>query len=492
MSIADKITQLTNIRAAIRTALQNKGISAASSHDFADFAADIAAIVTGGTIQSSKRVSASVSGPTYVTPDSGYDGLAQVIVNMITRQAKTVTPGTANQTVSPDSGYQGLSSVTVEGDADLVAGNIKNGVSIFGVTGSYSGGSPSLQSKSVSPSTSQQVVSPDSGYDGLSQVTVAAIQTQTKSCTPSTTQQEITPDSGKFLSKVTVAAIQTQEKSCTPSSTQQEITPESGKYLTKVTVAGDADLIAENIKSGVQIFGVTGSYVGDAVNGSLIEITCSSNIDQVTATVNSHTYTANLNTSTHKAYVVIPYTDTTAARTCVLKGYVSGSQATSANVSMAAGIGYYQASLETSAKLYENGTWYGVSNPTWTRTGGYGSVSDTSSGLAFSCQSKNYSHTFTLSPNISTRGYTKFKIKYSLSSGTIYGSNSTTVAQTSFIKIGQQFINFPQTTGPVSNVVATAPVDKAASDDAALVVSISIPMETTTPVVLTIHEITFV
>ena len=460
MSIADKITQLTNIRAAIRTALQNKGISAASSHDFADFAADIAAIVTGGTIQSSKRVSASVSGPTYVTPDSGYDGLAQVIVNMITRQAKTVTPGTVNQTVSPDSGYQGLSSVTVEGDADLVAGNIKNGVSIFGVTGSYSGGSPSLQSKSVSPSTSQQVVSPDSGYDGLSQVTVAAIQTQTKSCTPS--------------------------------ATQQEITPASGKYLTKVTVAGDADLIAENIKSGVQIFGVTGSYVGDAVNGSLIEITCSSNIDQVTATVNGRTYTANLNTTTHKAYVVIPYTDTTAARTCVLKGYVSGSQATSANVSMAAGIGYYQASLETSAKLYENGTWYGVSNPTWTRTGGYGSVSDTSSGLAFSCQSKNYSHTFTLSPNISTRGYTKFKIKYSLSSGTINGSNSTTAAQTSFIKIGQQFINFPQTTGPVSNVVATAPVDKAASDDAALVVSISIPMETTTPVVLTIHEITFV
>ena len=459
MSIADKITQLTNIRAAIRTALQNKGISAASSHDFADFAADIAAIVTGGTIQSSKRVSASVSGPTYVTPDSGYDGLAQVIVNMITRQAKTVTPGAANQTVSPDSGYQGLSSVTVEGDADLVAGNIKNGVSIFGVTGSYSGGSPSLQSKSVSPSTSQQVVSPDSGYDGLSQVTVAAIQTQ--------------------------------EKSCTPSSTQQEITPASGKYLTKVTVAGDADLIAENIKSGVQIFGVTGSYVGDAVNGSLIEITCSSNIDQVTATVNSHTYTANLNTSTHKAYVVIPYTDTTAARTCVLKGYVSGSQATAANVNMAAGIGYYTASLETSQKLFDGAFWYGVTNPTWSYSGGHCEAVQSQAGLEFRCNSKNYSHTFTLSPNISTRGYTKFKIKYSLSSGTMNGSNATTVATTSFVKIGQQFINFPQTTGPVNNVIATS-VDKSASDNATLVVQVNIPMETTTPVVLYIHEITFV
>lgn len=47
MSIADKITQLTNIRAAIRAALQNKGIAAASSHNFSDFAADISGIPSG-------------------------------------------------------------------------------------------------------------------------------------------------------------------------------------------------------------------------------------------------------------------------------------------------------------------------------------------------------------------------------------------------------------------------------------------------------------
>ena len=53
--------------------------------------------------------------------------------------------------------------------------NIKDGVVLMGVTGTYTGEGVTAQAKTATPYTSQQVILPDSGYDYLSQVTVEAI-----------------------------------------------------------------------------------------------------------------------------------------------------------------------------------------------------------------------------------------------------------------------------------------------------------------------------
>ena len=193
---------------------------------------------------------------------------------VINNQNKTVTPGAVDQSITADAGYTGLGIVTVSGDNDLVASNIKSGANIFGVVGSVV--ELNGTTSTVNPSTSAQVVTPESPYNGFTQVTVPAV---TSSIDANIQSANIVDGISILGVNGSATVLNGDTLSVTPTTLSQVITPTSPKNgFTEVSVSAvdnsiDPNIIAGNIKSGVEILGVTGNYEGTTINNENKSIT---------------------------------------------------------------------------------------------------------------------------------------------------------------------------------------------------------------------------
>lgn len=85
------------------------------------------------TLTKSVSVTPSVTTAGYISAGTAGNSSVSLTASVTTKAAATITPGTSDQTIA--SGTYLTGTQTIAGDADLVASNIVNGVSIFGVTG---------------------------------------------------------------------------------------------------------------------------------------------------------------------------------------------------------------------------------------------------------------------------------------------------------------------------------------------------------------------
>lgn len=199
-----------------------------------------------------------------------------------------------------------VSAQVQEGDTYTIPKGYHNGSgTVSGVAG---GGNYNLQSKSITPTKSQQNVTPDSGYYGLSDVTVAAIPAAYQDVTSvtavagdvlankiivtadGTVTTGTMPNNGAVSQKLDTAttsyavpagyhngsgtvSITTETKSATPSKKQQTVTPTEGSVLSSVTVnaipAEYADTSDATATAAQILTGQTAYVDGEKVTGTM-------------------------------------------------------------------------------------------------------------------------------------------------------------------------------------------------------------------------------
>ena len=143
----------------------------------------------------------------------------------------------------------------------LTADKLVSGNTVLGVEGTHV--CPPGLDTSDANAIETDILSGKTAYVNGNKIIGTITSKEAQTYIPSSSEQVI--NAGQYLSGAqTISAVPTEEKTITPSASAQEIMPTENKFLSKVTVSGDANLTAENVKSGVTIFEIEGSYTSDA------------------------------------------------------------------------------------------------------------------------------------------------------------------------------------------------------------------------------------
>lgn len=135
-------------------------------------------IITGTSTKDSDTSDATIAVSEMLDGKTAYARGAKLTGTMPNIGSATGTLSTKDEAFSIALGFHDGSGTVTISPAEkekIIAANIKQGITLLGVEGTYSGDGAKLQSKTATPTTAQQTIQPDKGYDGLSSVIVKAI-----------------------------------------------------------------------------------------------------------------------------------------------------------------------------------------------------------------------------------------------------------------------------------------------------------------------------